>query len=123
MSKKIVEYTKLAPGMVKIESTVEGLLTLDRYIAIARDLLENGLEVNSNEKLKDMNTPEVIDNMLLYQELEKKGESEIKQVVFVYNGKEYLVNLKNIDRIITKKPEETPHLKAVKEAVSEMFER
>ena len=122
-SRKLVEYTEVAPGMVKIESQLEGLLTLDRYISLARDLLENGLEASNNEKLKDMGTPDVFDNILLYREMEKTPSSNIREVSFKYKGKEYIVNLNNIDNIIAKRPEVDSHVLAVRDAVDESFER
>ena len=115
MNKKLVEIKKIAPGMVKIESPIEGLLTLDRYLNIARDLLENGLDVG-NEKLKDVSSPNMIENVLLYQELEKGKTSDVKEVVFSINGQDYIVNLKNIDKIVLKKSTTKPnaHMKAIR---------
>jgi len=124
MNRKLIEYKEIAPGMVRIESPIEGLLTLDRYIYLARDLLENGLnKFNSNEELKDMNFPELVDNMLLYQELEEQSQSEVKQVSFIYGGKEYMVNLSNIDRIITKEPVVNEYSRIINDSVQELFEK
>ena len=120
MKKSIIEIKLVAPGMARIETSINGLLTLDRYVNIARDLLENGFEEN-NEKLNAIDSIEAGDGMLLCKELEDKSESNIKAVEFAYNNKEYVVNLRNINSVKCKKPVQTEHSTMIRESVDEMF--
>ena len=121
MNKNLITIKEIAPGMVKIEPSIEGLLTIDRYLTIARDLLENGLNTD-NEKLKSIDNPDMTDNLLLYQELNAKKESDIKGVVFSMYGKDYIVNMQNINKMYYEKPETTnPHAVAIREAIEELY--
>ena len=120
MKNNIIEIKLVAPGMAKIETSINGLLSLDRYVSIARDLLENGIE-ESDEKLNSIDSMEASDSLLLYKELENKPESNIKAVEFSFNNKEYIVNSSNINRIGFKKPMQTEHTKMIRESVNEMF--
>ena len=118
-----INYKEEAPGMVRIIPSMEGILTAERYIEIARSLLENGLSVE-REKLKDENSVNLADNLSLYMELESKRPSEVKQVVFSMYGRDYLVNLNNIDTIISRQPADTKGVKqdAISEAMQEVYE-
>lgn len=120
MKNNIIEIKLVAPGMARIESSINGLLTLDRYVEIARDLLENGLREN-NSNLNAIDSIDATDNMLLYKELEEKHERDIKSVVFSINNKEYVVNSNNLDSIEYKRPEQTEYSKMIRESVEEMF--
>ena len=120
MKSKTVDIKRVAPGMVKIESKIEDVLTLDRYLEMARDLLINGLDP-SIEKLKDVGSPEVVENMLLYQEMDAEKKSDVQEVAFRFRGKDYIVNLKNIDRIYCEKPEFDSYAETIRESLEELF--
>ncbi len=97
-------YKEEAPGVVRIVPSMEGIITAERYVEIARDLLSNGLALR-HEKLKDEGSVDLADSLALYIELNEERKSEVKQVVFSMYGQDYIVNSNNIDTIFSQKPE------------------
>ena len=125
MKEGLVEYIEVAPGMIRIKPSIEGIITQDGYIKRARNILENGIALDVDEKLKYENSTDFNDSVLLYNELKGVNRKEIQEVVFSMYGTDYMVNLKNIDTII--KPDiERIHgtnEEAVKAALLESNER
>lgn len=128
MSEKIIEYIEEAPGLIRIKPSIEGLFTIDRYIQIARDLLNNGLPQEGDNNLKDENSIDLAENILLQRELKELNEKTVKTVVFSLNGKDFILNLNNIEKVAnkqkdrqTRKPGE--NTEAMIEAIQEMFIR
>ena len=85
MSEKMIEYIEEAPGLIRIKPSIEGLLTTDRYIQIARDLLKHGFPEDTNQNLRDENSADLTDNMLLGQEFKEESDSAVKTQVILTN--------------------------------------
>ncbi|MBO4815629.1 MAG: hypothetical protein J5507_01505 [Clostridia bacterium] len=118
-----ISYKVEAPGMVRIVPSMEGIITAQRYVEIARDLLANGL-LSNDEKLKDESSLDLSDNLTLYMELREKGPSEVRQVIFSMYGRDYIVNSNNINTIFSKKPESAidEHNRVASEIIQEISE-
>lgn len=126
MNKNIVEYIEEAPGLIRIKSSIEGLLTIDRYIQIARALLSNGLSEEENERLKDGSSVYFAENMLLKKEFNEQIKA--KTVVFSLNGTDYILNSNNIEKIANKQKnretrKQAENTEAIIESIQEMFTR
>ncbi len=118
-----ISYKKEAPGMIRIVPSMEGIITAERYVEIARHLLANGLSEN-NEKLRDEGSMDLADNLSLYSELKSQETSEIKDVIFSMYGQDYIVNSNNINTIFTKKPENAidENMRFTREVIQEIKE-
>ena len=126
MSKGMIEFKEDAPSLVRIIPSIEGIVTQDRYIEIARELLENGLPLENDQRLKNDDSMDFKDNMLLFNENNKENRKEVKSVVFSMYGTDYVINLKNLDTITD--PEKQKRVygtydDAIKDALAEAFER
>ena len=112
-------YLKEQPGVVRLTSKIEGLLTAERCIKEAEELLRE------RENLKDGISVDFGDSMLLAH------ETNINSVVFVIEGKEVEVNSENMEEIKNrylqkKQPckkisREEQHMQAIEEAVAEIW--
>lgn len=111
-----VEHIEEKPGVVRLTSRIEGLLTVDRCIEEATKLLRG------TENLRDGGSVDFGDNILLAQ------ETRVHTVIFSINGKEIEVNVNNIreirNRLLLKKQDlkenkHAQHAQAIEEAVAE----
>ena len=118
-----ISYKKEAPGMIRIVPSMEGIITAERYVEIARHLLANGLSEN-NEKLRDEGSMDLADNLSLYSELKSQETSEIKDVIFSMYGQDYIFNSNNINTIFKKKPENAidENMRFTREVIQEIKE-
>lgn len=125
MNSGLLEYIEIKPGTIRIKPSIEGIITQDRYIEIARNLLKNGIISKDETKLKYDNSVDFTDNMLLYNEIEKQNRKEVKEVVFSLYGTDYKLNSQNIDTIAKPIKEEIfgSNDEAIKVAIEEMFQR
>ena len=125
MNKGIVEFKEEAPGLIRIVPSMEGIITQDRYIEIARELLENGLSLGNDQNLKSDDSIDFKDNMLLFNENNRESRKEVQGVVFSMYGTDYIINLKNLDTITDPEKQYRVHGtfdEAIKDAVEEAFE-
>ena len=90
-----IKYERIGKETVRLVPSMEGLLTLERYLEIARVLLENGL--SDDGRLNDETSRDLTDNYLLRDELVEK----VTGVTFSIKGQEFYVNLGNIDNILS----------------------
>lgn len=127
MSQRIIEYIEEAPGLIRIKPSIDGLFTMNRYIQIAKDLLNNGFPQAGEQNLKDENSIDFTDNMLLEKELNERSESTVKTVVFSLNGTDYFLNLSNIEKFNIQENREKrnpgENTEAMLESIQEMFTR
>lgn len=111
-----IEHIEEKPGVVRLTSRIEGLLTVDRCIEEATKLLRG------KENLRDGGSVDFGDNILLAQ------ETRVHTVIFSISGKEIEVNANNIreirNRLLLKKQDlkedkNAQHVQAIEEAVAE----
>lgn len=125
MNRGIVEFKEDAPGLIRIVPSMEGIITQDRYIEIARELLENGLSLGNDQNLKNDDSMDFKDSMLLFGEHNRENRKEVKGVVFSMYGTDYLINLKNLDTITDPEKQYRVHStydEAIHDAVQEAFD-
>ena len=112
-----IEHIEEKPGVVKLSSRIEGLLTVDRCIEEATKLLRGA------ENLRDGGSVDFCDNILLAQ------ETSVHTVIFSISGKNIEVNKNNIrqirNRFLTKKegPKIRENREAIRDAVAELEEK
>lgn len=119
----LINYIEVAPGMVRIDSKIGNLLTLERGLEEAKRLLE-GTSIQK-QNLKDLSSRDLHDSMLLSKENLEKGQNPVHTVVFSIEGKDIIVNKKNIGSYFKSKNENKTEnqVEVIREAVEESFER
>lgn len=109
-------------GVIKLSSDMEGIIVPSRYIDEAKRILEE----TSDEQLRDIGSPDLLDNMLLFRELDY---GKINTVIVPIGGKAIEIDRENIleieRRYLSKKKEvinkEQRNIEAIKDAVAEIW--
>lgn len=101
MRSNFIRY-EIKGDIVTIIPTMEGVLTEESYIRLAKNLLENGIsKVDSN--LKDEGSPALTENQLLLHE-EMNNRQTVRTVKFSIGSVGYEINKDNINSYISKLP-------------------
>lgn len=87
-----IEYIEEKPGVVRLTSKIEGLLTPARCIEEAKKILNSSYRGN----LGYADTQDLCDCLLLAQE---STESRIHTVIFSMDGEDVIVNKENIEEV------------------------
>lgn len=99
MRSNFIRY-EIEGNRVMIKPAMEGILTLESYIRLAKNLLEDGFS-GADQNLKYEGSPELHENQLLLHEQMEQRQT-VRTVIFSIGSDTYELNRDNIGSYISK---------------------